>query len=76
MSKWMEIRSDYYDDNEEVQTVDAWKTYIGDEEGEVIAKIHLDTGVVDYIDTDARYDEYAQEVINEVLENRKMYIPQ
>ncbi len=68
MSKWAEIRSDYYDDIEEVQTVDAWLIDDGDEEGEVIAKIHLDTKEVEYIDNDARYDDYAQEVINEILQ--------
>ena len=40
MSKWSDIRSDYYDDIEEVQTVDAWVTDSDDEEGKVIAKIH------------------------------------
>ncbi len=68
MSKWSEIRSDYYDDIEDIQTVDAWLTDDDNEEGEVIAKIHLDTKTVDYLDSDAETDEYAQEVINEVLE--------
>jgi len=68
MSKWSEIRSNYFDDEEGVQTVDAWLTDKDNEEGEVIAKIHLDTKTVDYLDPDAETDEYAQEVINEVLE--------
>ena len=68
MSKWSEIRSNYFDDEEGVQTVDAWLTDDDNEEGEVIAKIHLDTKTVDYLDPDAETDEYAQEVINEVLE--------
>ena len=68
MSKWSEIRSNYFDDEEGVQTVDAWLTDDDNEEGEGIAKIHLDTKTVDYLDSDAETDEYAQEVINEVLE--------
>jgi hypothetical protein len=67
MSKYAEVRSNYYDDIEGVQTVDAWETDRDDEEGEVIAKIHLDTREVEYIDPDAKYDDYAQEVIQEVL---------
>lgn len=69
MSKWAEIRSDYYDDEEEKQYVDAWLTNDGGEEGKVIAKIDLATKEVEYLDSDARHDEYAQEVISEVLEN-------
>ena len=69
MSKWAEIKSDYYDDEEEKQYVDAWLTDDGNEEGKVIAKINLATKEVEYLDSDARYDEYAQEVIGEVLEN-------
>ena len=67
MSKYAEVRSDFFDEIEEVQTVDAWMTSNDNEEGRVIAKIHLDTKQVEYIDTDARYDDYAQEVISEVL---------
>ena len=68
-SKWAEIRSDYYDDEEGVQTVDAWLTDDDNEEGKVIAKIRLVTKEVIYLDKDARRDCYALEVINEVLEN-------
>lgn len=69
MSKYAEVRSNYYDDIEEVQTVDAWFTDDDNEEGVVIAKIHIDTKEVEYLDTDAAYDEYAQEVINDILTN-------
>ena len=68
MSKYSEIRCDFYDEEEEVYCVDAWKTDDGNEEGEVIAKVNLATKEVEYLDPDARYDEYAQEVINEFLE--------
>lgn len=64
MSKWAEIRIDFYDDNEEKWCVDAWKTDIDDEEGTVIAKIDND-GNVEYLDEDARYDEYVQDCIKE-----------
>ena len=69
MSKWAEIRSDYYNDQEEQQYVDAWLTEDENEEGKVIAKINLVTKKVEYLDSDAKYDEYAQEVISEVLED-------
>ena len=69
MSKYAEVRGNFYDDIEEVQLIDAWVTDDDNEEGVVIAKVHLDTKQVDYLDPDAKTDEYAQEVINEVLEN-------
>lgn len=69
MSKYAEVRGNFYDDIEEVQLIDAWATDNDNEEGVVIAKVHLDTKQVDYLDPDAKTDEYAQEVINEVLEN-------
>ena len=69
MSKWSEIRCDFYDEEEEKWYVDAWLTDDENEEGTVIAKIDLATKTVEYLDADARYDEYAQEVIKEILEN-------
>ena len=69
MSKWAEIRSDYYDEEEELQYIDAWLTDDDNEEGTVIAKVNIAAKEVEYLDPDARYDEYAQEVINEVLDN-------
>ena len=41
MSKWKEIRCDYYNIEEEKYFVDAWKTSNDNEEGTVIAKIDL-----------------------------------
>lgn len=67
MSKYAEVRSDFYDDEEEKQFVDAWMSDDDNEEGTVIAKIDLATGEVEYLDEDARTDEYAQEVISEVI---------
>lgn len=69
MSKWAEIRCDFFDDEEEKWCVDAWLTDDDNEEGTIIAKIDLATKTIEYLDTDARYDEYAQEVIKEMLED-------
>lgn len=48
--------------------VDAWRTDDENEEGTVIAKLDLADGTVEYLDEDAKTDEYAQEVIKEMLE--------
>lgn len=66
---WAEIRNDFYDEEEGKVFIDAWKTDIGDEEGDVIAKVDVKTGEVEYLDEDARTDDYAQEAIDEVLED-------
>ena len=65
-SKWMEIRCDFFDEEEERWLVDAWKTGDDNEEGEVIAKISEDGNVV-YLDAEAEDDEYAKDVIAEKL---------
>ena len=69
MSKWKEIRCDFFDEEEEKYMVDAWKTDNDSEEGTVIAKLDLSDGTVEYINEDAKNDEYAQAVIKEMLEN-------
>ena len=69
VSKWSEIRIDFFDIEENKWFVDAWKTDDDDEEGSVIAKIDLDTETVEYLDADAKTDEYAQEEIKEMLKN-------
>lgn len=48
MSKWSEIRIDFFDTEENKWSVDAWETDDDDEEGSVIAKIDLDTGTGQY----------------------------
>ena len=68
MSKWREIRCDFFNEEEERYYVDAWKTGNDNEEGNVIAKIDLANGTVEYLDEDARTDEDAQVVINEFLD--------
>ena len=69
MSKWADIRCDFFNEEEEKYYVDAWKTGNDNEEGKVIAKIDLANETVEYLDDDAKTDEYAQAVINEFLEN-------
>lgn len=66
-SKYSEIRINYTDEDENITYVDAWKSPNDNEDGIVIAKIHRNTKEVEYLDTDARYDPYAQEEIKAVL---------
>lgn len=74
MSKWSEIRIDFFDTEENKWSVDAWETDDDDEEGSVIAKIDLDTGTVEYLDVDTKTDEYAQEEIKEMLKNGRTFM--
>jgi hypothetical protein len=69
MSKWKEIRNDYQDDG--IMYIDAWLTDDDDEGGCGIATINLKTKEVTYFDEVAKTDKYAQEMINEVLNNIK-----
>ncbi len=67
MSKYAEIRNDFYDDIEHKVYIDAWFTDDDNEPGFVIAKVNYKTKEVEYLGTDARTDEYAQKIINETL---------
>lgn len=69
MSKYGEVRNDYYDEDECKVYIDAWETYDDDEEGVIIATVNYKTKEVEYFDDDARTDEYVQEVIAETLKN-------
>lgn len=69
MSKYGEVRNDYYNEKENKVYIDAWFTYDDNEEGIVVAKVNYKTKEVEYLDEDARTDEYVQEVINETLKN-------
>ena len=69
MSKYGEVRNDYYDEVENKVYIDAWLTCYDDEEGIVIAKVNYKTKEIEYFDEDAKTDEYAQEVIEETLQN-------
>lgn len=66
-SKYAEIRTNYTDEDENLIFIDAWKTKDDNEFGTIIAKIHINTKTVEYLDDDARYDEYAQEEIEATL---------
>ena len=67
MSKRAEIKNDYYNSDDNVIHIDAWKTSNPDEEGKTIAKIDIVTHLVKYIDEDARNDIYAQGMIEEAI---------
>jgi hypothetical protein len=67
MSKYGEIRNDFYDEEEKKVYIDAWFTDDDNEPGFVIAKVNYRTKAIEYLDNDARTDEYAQEIINETL---------
>ena len=54
MSKWRDIRCDFFNEEEEKYMVDAWKTNNDSEEGTVIAKLDLADGTVEYIDEAAK----------------------
>ena len=69
MSKYGEVRSDYYDEIENKIYIDAWFTYDDNEEGIVVAKVNYKTKEVEYLDDEARTDEYVQEVINDTFKN-------
>lgn len=62
-SFWGQIKADYIDDQNQMCIDD------DNEEGQVIAKVNMRTGEVQYIDVRAKTDNYAQEVIAEVLED-------
>jgi len=66
-SIWSEIRTDFIDEEANVQYIDAYVSGDDNEEGKVIATINLDTKVVSYKDERAKTDEKAQEAINNAL---------
>lgn len=72
MSKWSEIRINFFDEEEKKWSVDAWETDDYNEKGSVIAKIDLYTGTVEYLDADAKTDEYVQEEIREFLKDGEL----
>ena len=61
MSKWYEIKNEYIENN--IVFLDGYITEDPNEEGKVIAKVDLINRTVEYIDEDAKTDNYAQEVI-------------
>lgn len=73
--KYGEIRSNYINEEENKIYIDGWRTKTkGDEEGEVIAKINLETSEVEWIKENRKNNEEVQSAINDVLldiENEK-----
>lgn len=72
MSKWKEIRCTFFNAMEEKYMVDAWETDNDNKKGTRIAKIDFADGTVEYIDEDAKTDEYAQKVLKEMSVSIKM----
>lgn len=64
-SIWSEIERDYF--NGKKWIIDGWLTSDQDEEGKTIANIDPITGKVEYVDERAKTDDYAQKIINEVI---------
>ena len=62
---WSEIHSDYEENNDIF--IDAWSTDDDNESGSTIATINKLTKNIVYIDDRAKTNEFAQEVINDVL---------
>ena len=78
MSKYAELRNDFFDETENKIYIDAWFTDDDNEEGVVIAKVNMTTKEVEYLDNDARKDSYAQEIIKETIdyiENGRIEMP-
>jgi hypothetical protein len=69
MSIWSEIRNDFSDDKGIIY-IDAWISEDENEDGRSIALINPNGSVI-YKDDRDKTDSYAQEMINEVLENFK-----
>lgn len=67
-SYWTEIQCDYFDEEDQVWVVDAWRTEKEDEESIAVAKI-AKNGTVTYLDERAKTDAYVQDVIREHLAN-------
>lgn len=72
MSKWKEIRCTFFNAMEEKYMVDAWETDNDNEKSTRIAKIDIADGTVEFIDEDAKTDEYAQKVLKEMSVSIKM----
>lgn len=65
-TRYKEVRYDFMDGIAPV-SIDAWLTDDDNEEGRVIAQIDQQTKHVKYLDNDARYDTYAQEIIRTAI---------
>lgn len=68
-SIYAEVRNNFYDEEENKVYIDAWKTPDDNEEGIVVAKVDVKTKEIEYLEEDARYDDYVKEVISEVIDD-------
>ena len=73
MSKWSEIRSNYFETETGCVYIDAWKMDDDNKEGKTIAKVNVFTKEVEYLDHTAFADLYAGEVIFDVLKEYENY---
>lgn len=75
MSKWVEIKANYYDKEEGKFFINAWETYNASEEGKVIVEIDYITEEVEYLDCDAHKDrrvcKIIKDIINEIRASKK-----
>jgi hypothetical protein len=69
MSYWAEIRNDYLCEDDKFWRIDAWETGDDSEDGKVIAYVDDLTGRVLYVNPLAIVDDYAQEVIQETVDD-------
>ena len=69
MSIWAEIRNDFFDEDSREISIDAWRTDDVNEEGEVIAKVNVDSLRILYLNKFSKTDKYAQEIIRDTLRN-------
>ena len=67
---WKEIRNDYTENDSGLTMIDGYKSTDKDEGGRVIATVDAD-GVVKYMDSDAKNNLYAQEIIKETIDRRE-----
>lgn len=67
---WSEIRNEYTESDTGITKIDAWVTEDDDENGKTIAEIDLE-GKVKYKDRRAKTNKYAQELIQQVVEERE-----
>lgn len=65
--QFCDVRCDYFDPEEKLWYIDAWRTDDGNEEGEVVAKVNPETCAVHFTKDKYRLDIRVQETITDVL---------
>ena len=66
-SRFKEVRCTFFDEENNLWYVDAWKTMKDSEEGKVVATINEKTFEVKYMHKNYKDDEYVIEVVKDVL---------